>query len=183
MPVQVSGEVSLACSWRVTPLDVVTMKVKQQQAEVDHKEEILALLQERYNIADASLLALPSSPKSDSKLAVVPRHKSFRVMSDEDPDIKRIVTYRGRLSVKVSSGFGPLGSERASEVDHGRGIASARCMQFRCHCSCCLEQRTCPGTALGSGLLSTFRHFSPWLSTIGLRQWVLHLLVHESMQI
>jgi hypothetical protein len=29
----------------VTPLDVVTMKVKQQQAEVDHKEEILALLQ------------------------------------------------------------------------------------------------------------------------------------------
>ena len=42
---QVSGEISLACSWRVTPLDVVTMKVKQQQAEVDHKEEILALLQ------------------------------------------------------------------------------------------------------------------------------------------
>lgn len=44
---QVSGEISLACSWRVTPLDVVTMKVKQQQAEVDHKEEILALLQVR----------------------------------------------------------------------------------------------------------------------------------------
>lgn len=46
--VQVSGEISLACSWRVTPLDVVTMKVKQQQAEVDHKEEILALLQARF---------------------------------------------------------------------------------------------------------------------------------------
>lgn len=45
---QVSGEISLACSWRVTPLDVVTMKVKQQQAEVDHKEEILALLQVIY---------------------------------------------------------------------------------------------------------------------------------------
>ena len=102
---QVSGEVSLACSWRVTPLDVVTMKVKQQQAEVDHKEEILALLQEKYGIQDttaAAPLPPPVTPMADS-LIVAPSLKSFRVISDQDPDIKRIITYTGRLSVKVGS--------------------------------------------------------------------------------
>ena len=44
---QISGVISLSCAWRVTPLDVVTMKVKQKQAEVDRKEEMLALLQVR----------------------------------------------------------------------------------------------------------------------------------------
>ena len=102
---QVSGEVSLACSWRVTPLDVVTMKVKQQQAEVDHKEEILALLQEKYGIKDTTAAAPPPPPvppMADS-LIVAPSLKSFRVISDQDPDIKRIITYTGRLSVKVGS--------------------------------------------------------------------------------
>lgn len=44
---QISGVISLSCAWRVTPLDVVTMKVKQKQTEVDRKEEMLALLQVR----------------------------------------------------------------------------------------------------------------------------------------
>ena len=102
---QVSGEVSLACSWRVTPLDVVTMKVKQQQAEVDHKEEILALLQEKYGIKDTTAAALPPPPQTPmaDSLIVPPSLKSFRVISDQDPDIKRIITYAGRLSVKVGS--------------------------------------------------------------------------------
>ena len=96
---QVSGEISLACSWRVTPLDVVTMKVKAAQAEVDHKEEILALLQEKFNL-DASVPE-PESPTRES-MGLANRYKSFRVLGDQDPDLKRALTFRGRLSVKVS---------------------------------------------------------------------------------
>lgn len=116
-----SGEISLACSWRVTPLDVVTMKVKQQQAEVDHKEEILALLQEKYNIPDVPL-GLPESPTKRESLSVVPSHKSFRVMSDEDPDLKRIVAYRGRLSVKVSR-FQPMVFVMFTKLSRGHPMA------------------------------------------------------------
>ena len=134
MNLQVSGEISLACSWRVTPLDVVTMKVKQQQAEVDHKEEILALLQEKYNITNPPVVSRPESPIAEAKLAIVPRHKSFRAMSDQDPDIKRIVTYRGRLSVKVTHqfwsrcGFALL-----------VGVRSCCKARFDFHCKWCTE--------------------------------------------
>jgi hypothetical protein len=43
----VSGELQLGCGWRVTPLDVATIEVKALEEELDHKEEVLALLRER----------------------------------------------------------------------------------------------------------------------------------------
>lgn len=98
---QVSGEIALACSWRVTPLDVVTMKVKQQQAEVDHKEEILALLMEKYNIADTALVSrLPRSPAGTEP---APMHslKSLALPPEQDPELKRLTTCRGRLNIKA----------------------------------------------------------------------------------
>lgn len=57
-------------------------------------------LQEKYNIKDTTH-AGPESPTSDTKLYGLPTHKSYRVIGDQDPEIKRIVSYRGRLSVKV----------------------------------------------------------------------------------
>ena len=53
----------------------------------------------------------PESPTSDLKMYGLRAHssfgpgsfshKSFRALADQDPDIKRIVSYRGRLSIKV----------------------------------------------------------------------------------
>ncbi|KAK9808775.1 hypothetical protein WJX72_003363 [[Myrmecia] bisecta] len=85
---KVSGEINLVCSWRVTPLDVVTMKVRAKQEEVDHKEEILALLMERY------------SPPGEDGLAAAADMKQSRVKRAVS-DVKRMAAYRGRLDVKV----------------------------------------------------------------------------------
>ena len=58
-------------------------------------------MQEKYNLKDATQIPTPESPTSDAKLYGLPSHKSYRVIGDQDPEIKRIVSYRGRLSVKV----------------------------------------------------------------------------------
>lgn len=58
-------------------------------------------MQEKYNLKDAAQFPPPDSPTSDAKLCGLPTHKSYHVIGDQDPEIKRIVTYRGRLSVKV----------------------------------------------------------------------------------
>ena len=50
------------------------------------------------------------SPTSDTKLYGLPNHKSYRVIGDQDPEIKRIVSYRGRLSVKVLQPCMQIGS-------------------------------------------------------------------------
>ena len=69
------------------------------------------IAQEKYEVADTSK-DTPESPTSDLKLYGLRAHssfgpgsfshKSFRALADQDPDIKRIVSYRGRLSIKVS---------------------------------------------------------------------------------
>ena len=60
-------------------------------------------MQEKYNIKDTNATAQPDSPTSDRKLYGLPNHKSYRVIGDQDPEIKRIVSYRGRLSIKVKT--------------------------------------------------------------------------------
>ena len=64
-------------------------------------EGLDSALQEKYNIKDTNATAQPDSPTSDRKLYGLPNHKSYRVIGDQDPEIKRIVSYRGRLSIKV----------------------------------------------------------------------------------
>ena len=90
---QVSGEISLACSWRVTPLDVASIKVKAKQTELDRKEEVLALLLERYSATPSrpGLLALPP-PVDDAADAGGKRNAT---------DVKRMQNLRGQLAVKV----------------------------------------------------------------------------------
>lgn len=44
---RVSGRILLSSMWRVTPLDVATLKLKARQAELDDKQEIIAVLQDR----------------------------------------------------------------------------------------------------------------------------------------
>jgi hypothetical protein len=45
---RVTGSIKLASMWRVTPLDVVTLKLKARQTELDDKQEVIALLQDRH---------------------------------------------------------------------------------------------------------------------------------------
>ena len=58
-------------------------------------------MQEKYNIKESGAQAELDSRASDVKLYGLPNHKSYRVIGDQDPEIKRIVSYRGRLSIKV----------------------------------------------------------------------------------
>ncbi len=67
-----------------------------------------AWLQEKYNLKDTASVATPDSPTSDAKLYGLPSHKSYRVIGDQDPEIKRIVAFRGRLSVKVTGAHAVL---------------------------------------------------------------------------
>ena len=87
---QVSGEISLACSWRVTPLDVASIKVKAKQTELDRKEEMLALLLERYSTTPqhAGVLSPPREETEDGGRRGV-------------TDVKRMQTLSGQLAIKV----------------------------------------------------------------------------------
>ncbi|KAL0042783.1 hypothetical protein WJX79_011021 [Trebouxia sp. C0005] len=87
---RVSGEIALACSWRVTPLDVVIMKVRTKQEEVDHKEEVLAVLLERQG-----------SMTSPSKVSLAGPDPKAAASHQTAGDVKRLGSSRGRLDVKV----------------------------------------------------------------------------------
>ncbi|DBA93880.1 TPA: hypothetical protein ACH3X3_013925 [Trebouxia sp. C0006] len=113
---RVSGEIALACSWRVTPLDVVIMKVRTKQEEVDHKEEVLAVLLERYATAGTAaegtagrshpnlgLLGLTrqGSVTKPSKLSLAGPDPKAAASRQTAGDVKRLGSSRGRLDVKV----------------------------------------------------------------------------------
>lgn len=85
-----SGEISLACSWRVTPLDVASIKVKAKQTELDHREEVLALLLEKYSIQDGAWQAL-TEPAEDA------------LGRRSVPEAKHMQSLRGQLAIKVGS--------------------------------------------------------------------------------
>lgn len=87
-----SGEISLACSWRVTPLDVASIKVKARQTELDRKEEVLALLLERYSTSPQRGLA--PIPTAGERPLDGGSRKSMT-------DVKRMQGQRGQLAVKV----------------------------------------------------------------------------------
>jgi hypothetical protein len=89
--IQVSGDISLACSWRVTPLDVVQLKVKACQAELEQKEEVLALIQERLQMQQSL-----SSGRDVSRS--FPSAKSCPAVLT-----KRLAALRGVLDLKVRS--------------------------------------------------------------------------------
>ncbi|KAL3144166.1 hypothetical protein ABBQ32_003950 [Trebouxia sp. C0010 RCD-2024] len=115
---RVSGEIALACSWRVTPLDVVIMKVRTKQEEVDHKEEVLAVLLERYAVSNGTAgdtapglshvnLGLlgplrQGSITALSKASLAPSTEGKGAAARPTPgDVKRLGSSRGRLDVKV----------------------------------------------------------------------------------
>lgn len=88
-----SGEISLACSWRVTPLDVAHIKVKAKQTELDYKEEMLALLLERYSTTPG--LVPPRPPATEPGPSEAPGNRRSAT------DMKRMHGQRGQLNIKV----------------------------------------------------------------------------------
>lgn len=89
------------------------MQVRTKQEEVDHKEEVLAVLMERYasttdvlnakshlNLGLLGLARQPSvSALSKASLAADPKIQAGR---QAQGDIKRLGSSRGRLDIKVS---------------------------------------------------------------------------------
>ncbi|KAK9809768.1 hypothetical protein WJX73_004442 [Symbiochloris irregularis] len=95
---KVSGEVRLACSWRITPVDVAHIKVKARQAELDRKQEVLALLLERYSpILDPSKTAHPAQESPLPLATDLSGSSSWHSIADA----KRIQNLRGHLTIKV----------------------------------------------------------------------------------
>ena len=88
-------------------------------------------MQEKYNIKDTNATAQPDSPTSDRKLYGLPNHKSYRVIGDQDPEIKRIVSYRGRLSIKVKTPRKPISCYRSSSAHLSDIIASQTCQRIQ----------------------------------------------------
>ncbi len=92
---QVRGEINLACCWRVTPQDVLTLRVRNLAAEVSQREEMLAVLAERtgQEAAESSNPELPASSnlKVQWPASLLPAQ------------LKMARTSRGRLGVKVPS--------------------------------------------------------------------------------
>jgi hypothetical protein len=43
---QVSGDIALGCRWRVSPLDVLALQVRGRQEELDHKQELVAIIKD-----------------------------------------------------------------------------------------------------------------------------------------
>ena len=97
---QVSGDISLTCTWRVTPLDMAALKVKTRQSELDRKEEVLALLLER--------TGAPSPQVSPSGPVGSPGDPGATLSTVSSPNTglaeqKRLMASRGALSLKVGS--------------------------------------------------------------------------------
>ena len=98
--------------FRVTAFPAAT-QVRTKQEEVDHKEEVLAVLMERYaSPTDAlgnkshlnlGLLGLARQPSVSalSKVSMVPDSKT-QAARQAQGDIKRLGSSRGRLDIKVS---------------------------------------------------------------------------------
>lgn len=90
------------------------MQVRTKQEEVDHKEEVLAVLMERYVSSPADTLGNKShlnlglarqpSISAFSKAFMAPEAKA-QASRQAQVDIKRLGSSRGRLDIKVS--FGP----------------------------------------------------------------------------
>lgn len=43
---QVSGDIALGCRWRVSPLDVLALQLRGRQEELDHKQELVAIIKD-----------------------------------------------------------------------------------------------------------------------------------------
>jgi hypothetical protein len=44
---QVSGEIAIGCRWRTSSLDVLALQVQSKQEELDHKQDVVAILREQ----------------------------------------------------------------------------------------------------------------------------------------
>ena len=94
-----SGDISLTCTWRVTPLDMAALKVRTKQSELDRKEEVLALLLER--------TGAPSPQVSPSGPVGPPGDPGASLSTVSSPNTglaeqKRLMASQGALSLKVS---------------------------------------------------------------------------------
>ena len=97
---QVSGDISLTCTWRVTPLDMAALKVKTRQSELDRKEEVLALLLERTGAPSPQIS--PMGPVG----SLVEPGGTLAVVSSPPGGLaeqKRLMASRGALSLKASA--------------------------------------------------------------------------------
>lgn len=99
VPLQVSGEILLACRWRITPLDEVQLKLKACQFELEQKEEMLALLYEHLRTQNATGLNNGLDSASDIPETAV-----------TDGQRKRLHATSGTLDVKVNDGPAQLAS-------------------------------------------------------------------------
>ena len=64
--VQVKGELTMACCWRVTPLDSVAIKARSLAAEVAQREDLLAMLAEQTLDCSGGLSPLRGSSSTAS---------------------------------------------------------------------------------------------------------------------
>ena len=126
-----SGDISLTCTWRVTPLDMAALKVKTRQSELDRKEEVLALLLER--------TGAPSPQVSPSGPVGSPGDPGASLSTVSSPNTglaeqKRLMASRGALSLKVGTSVKahvwvlPTGCcAMLVSVQHGCADASVAC--------------------------------------------------------
>ena len=94
-----SGDISLTCTWRVTPLDMAALKVKTKQSELDRKEEVLALLEERTGGPSPQISpgGPVGSPGGDIGGTLSPVASPNTGLAEQ----KRLMASRGALSLKV----------------------------------------------------------------------------------
>ena len=57
---RVSGRIKLSSMWRITPLDVVTLKLKARQTELDDKQEVVALLRDKCESSQLVCFSCPT---------------------------------------------------------------------------------------------------------------------------
>lgn len=148
MLLQVSGEVQLACSWRITPADVAHIQVKARQAELDRKQEVLALLLERYPAFPGQSRETHPTGNSHPRSAADFGSSTGR---HSIADAKRIQNLRGHMTIKVNHTHG---RQPGSVLDHLLALFNDQ----TCICSTrsvlgrtcrCLKRRLCTDSTAG----------------------------------
>ena len=96
---QMSGDISLTCTWRVTPLDMAALKVKTKQSKLDRKVEVLALLEERTGALSPQIS--PGGPVGSPEGDIVGNLSPVASPNTGLAEQKRLMASWGVLSLNV----------------------------------------------------------------------------------
>lgn len=92
---QVSGEIYLSIGWRITPLDRVTLKVRALEEDLEDRQELLAMLTQRY-IPVRDLDGLEASVEAQSEVSL-PTLKANGLLEVKVIEAKNLVMPNDRL--------------------------------------------------------------------------------------